>query len=126
MAPFGSRVSFVGAVTHDKLPKIYASADLYLWPAINEAYGMTFLEAEAAGLPVVAGYSGGVASVVADGVTGLLTPIGNASSFAEAVGRLIDAPGERARLAAAGRARVRALHDEKTAAHILAAALSRL
>ena len=61
-----------------QLPAIYASADLYLWPAINEAYGMAFLEAQAAGLPVVAGRTGGVPAVVADGVTGVLTPIGDA------------------------------------------------
>jgi glycosyltransferase involved in cell wall biosynthesis len=126
MAPFGARVSFVGAVAHSELPAIYASADLYLWPAINEAYGMTFLEAEAAGLPVVAGYSGGVAAVVADGITGLLTPIGDAAGFAEAVARLIDNPAERTRLGVAARARIRALHDEKAAAHVLAAALGRL
>jgi glycosyltransferase involved in cell wall biosynthesis len=126
MAPFGERVRFVGAVAHDELPAVYASADLYLWPAVNEAYGMTFLEAQAAGLPVVAGYSGGVAAVVANGVSGILTPVGDACAFAEEVGRLLDAPEKRSRLGAAARIRVRTRHDEQTAARILAAALDKL
>ncbi len=123
MAPLGGRVRFAGAVRHEALPEIYASADLYLWPAINEAYGMAFLEAQAAGLPVVAGRAGGVPAVVADGVTGLLTPAGDARAFAAAVGRLLDAPVDRARLGAAARARVAARHDERAAARALAAAL---
>ena len=63
-----------------------AAADLYLWPAINEAYGMAFLEAQAAGLPVIAGRTGGVPAVVAADETGLLTPVGDAHAFAAAVG----------------------------------------
>jgi glycosyltransferase involved in cell wall biosynthesis len=126
MAPFGERVRFAGAVPHTELPKIYASADLYLWPAINEAYGMAFLEAQAAGLPVVAGRTGGVPAVVADGVTGVLTPIGDAAAFATATGRLLDDPKERARLAKAACARINARHDERAAARALAAALRML
>ena len=65
MAPLNEggheRVRFAGALPREALPALYAGADLYLWPAINEAYGMTFLEAQAAGLPVVAGRTGGVA-----------------------------------------------------------------
>ena len=106
MAPFGPRVRFAGAVPHEALPALYAAADLYLWPAINEAYGMAFLEAQAAGLPVVAGRTGGVPAVVADGVTGLLTPIGDAPAFAAAVARLLDDPAERARLATAAARRM--------------------
>ena len=126
MAPFGSRVRFAGAVPHGELPSLYATADLYLWPAINEAYGMAFLEAQAAGLPVVAGRTGGVPAVVADTVTGLLTPIGDAASFAAAVSRLLDSADERARLGAAAAARVASRHDERAAAQALAAALARL
>lgn len=119
----GERVRFAGAVAHADLPSIYASADLYLWPAINEAYGMAFLEAQAAGLPVVAGRTGGVPAVVADGITGVLTPIGDAAAFAKATVRLLEDSRERARLAKAARARVNARHDERAAAHVLAAAL---
>ncbi len=126
MAPFGERVHFAGAVPHADLPALYANADLYLWPAINEAYGMAFLEAQASGLPVVAGRTGGVPAVVADGVTGLLTPIGDAAAFAAAAARLLDRPAERARLAAAASARVAAHHDERAAAQALAAALKTL
>jgi glycosyltransferase involved in cell wall biosynthesis len=126
MAPFGERVRFAGAVPHAELPKIYASADLYLWPAINEAYGMAFLEAQAAGLPVVAGRTGGVPAVVADGVTGVLTPIGDAAAFAAATARLLDDAKTRAQLGKAARARVNARHDERSAARALAAALRTL
>ena len=126
MAPLGPRVRFAGAVSHGDLPALYAASDLYLWPAINEAYGMAFLEAQAAGLPVVAGRTGGVPAVVADGVTGLLTPIGDAAAFAAAVARLLDSPAERARLSAAAAARVAAHHDEAAASRALAAALRSL
>jgi glycosyltransferase involved in cell wall biosynthesis len=126
MAPFGERVRFAGVVPHAELPKVYAGADLYLWPAINEAYGMAFLEAQAAGLPVVAGRTGGVPAVVADRVTGILTPIGDAAAFAAAVAHLLDRPDERARLAQGAANRVEAHHDECAAAHALAAGLALL
>jgi glycosyltransferase involved in cell wall biosynthesis len=126
MAPLGERVRFAGVVPHADLPATYASADLYLWPAINEAYGMAFLEAQAAGLPVVAGCTGGVPAVVADGVTGMLTPIGDAAAFASATARLLDDRDVRLRLGKAARARANARHDERTAGHALAAALRTL
>lgn len=126
MAPLGPRVRFAGARPHGELPALYATADLYLWPAINEAYGMAFLEAQAAGLPVIAGRTGGVPAVVADGVTGLLTPPGDAAAFAAAVARLLDSPEDRARLSMAAAARVAAHHDEAAAARALASALRML
>ena len=49
---------------------------------------MAFIEAQACGLPVVAGNGGGVASVVAAERTGLLVPVGDAAAFAAAVSRL--------------------------------------
>ena len=126
MKPFGSKVRFVGAVERSALPALYAAADLYVWPAINEAFGIAFLEAQASGLPVVAGRTGGVPSVVADGVTGLLTPIGDAGAFAGAVARLLDDPRERLQFGHAAAARIVTRHDDRAAAHVLGHALRAL
>ena len=125
-APLGKRVTFAGLHTRQDLPAIYAQADLYLWPAINEAFGMAFLEAQASGLPVVAGRTGGVPAVVAEGVTGLLVPVGDAAAFADAVARLLDDAALRARFAAAAVDYVASRHDDRTAARALAVALRRL
>lgn len=54
-----------------------------------EPFGMTVLEAQACGVPVVATASGGVADVVTDGVDGLLVAPGNAAALAAAVGRIL-------------------------------------
>ena len=84
-----NRLRFLGALPPDRLAACYAAADLMVWPAINEAYGMALLEAQSAGLPVIAGRTGGVPDIVRDGVTGLLTPIGDEIAFAEAVASLL-------------------------------------
>ena len=89
LAPLGAgRVRYLGRLDEKEVAGCHAAADLCLWPAVNEAYGMALLEAQAAGLPVVAGAVGGVPSIVADGITGLLTPPGEAGAFAAAARRL--------------------------------------
>jgi glycosyltransferase involved in cell wall biosynthesis len=103
-ARFGARIRFHGALEDKaRLGSLYADAHLLAWPAVNEAYGMVLLEAQALGCPVVAGAFGGVPSVVRHGETGLLTAPGDPEVFAEAVGRLLTDAGERDRLG--GRAR---------------------
>ncbi len=92
LAPLGGKVHYLGAQAPDALPAIYAACDLYVWPAAGEAYGMALLEAQAAGLPVVAGRERGVPDVVEDGLTGLLATAGDAADFAAKVRRLLDRP----------------------------------
>lgn len=82
LAPWQDRVRFTGAQAPEDLPPFYAAADIYLWPAVDEAFGMAFLEAQAAGCPVVGGNERGVPDVVEDGVTGLLGPPRNARGLA--------------------------------------------
>jgi glycosyltransferase involved in cell wall biosynthesis len=99
MAALGpGRVAFAGAVPEGDLPALYAACDLFVWPALREAYGLAMLEAAAAGLAVVAGRDGGVAEVVRDGRTGTLVPPRDVAAFAAAVARLLERPEERARL----------------------------
>ncbi|TWS99623.1 glycosyltransferase family 4 protein [Reyranella sp. CPCC 100927] len=122
-APLGPRVAFAGAQAADALPALYAGADLYVWPAMNEAYGISLLEAQAAGLPVIAGRTRGVPAVVADGDTGLLTALGEADAFADGVRRLLDDPAQRAMMGAAAMARIARDHDLAAAARTIGGAI---
>lgn len=115
-APFGKRVRWVGVVEPDRLKHLYWACDLYVWPAIKEAWGVAFLEAQAAGLPVVAGRSGGVPEIIADGKTGLLVGEGDADGFAEAVGALLAVPDLRIAMGDAAAKRATHRHDIRIAA----------
>jgi glycosyltransferase involved in cell wall biosynthesis len=97
-APLNERIRRHGQV-EDKaaLRALYENADVFVWPAVNEAYGMVLLEAQLFGCPVVAGAYGGVASVVRDGETGMLCAPGDPSAFAAAVASLLSDPGRRQR-----------------------------
>jgi glycogen synthase len=105
-----ARLRFLGQLDREAVAAWSQAADLLVWPAVNEAYGMALLEAQAAGLPVVAGACGGVPDVVADGETGLLTPVGDIDAFADATRRLLANPGERLAMSARSRQRVLAGH----------------
>ena len=126
LAPLGPRVRYLGRQAPAALPDLYGAADLCVWPAVREAYGMALLEAQAAGLPVVAGFGVGVEAVVRDGVTGLLTPSGDAAAFAAAVDGLLAAPRRRAAMGRAARRHVNAEHGLAAAARRLDAVLSRV
>jgi len=118
------RVVYLGMPDEHELPEIYGACDLYAWPAVNEAYGMALLEAQAAGLPVLAGAAGGVASVVGHGETGVLVPPGDERAFAQALGALLDDPSRRRALGAAALKRVAARHGLDRAARDLDAIFS--
>lgn len=115
-APLAPRVTWLGEVAHQAMPALLAAADLCVWPAVDEAYGVSLIEAQAAGLPVVAGARPGVAGIVADGETGRLVPIGDAAAFAAAVAALLDAPADRAALAARAALHARRHHHLDTVA----------
>lgn len=120
LAPLGAgRAVFLGRLAETDIAGLLAAADLYLWPAVNEAYGMALLESQAAGLPVVAGATGGVPSILADGVTGLLAPPGDAGAFAAQTRALLEAPARRAAMAVAAREHMRRHHDIAAAAAVL-------
>ncbi len=75
-------LGFAGAVDVAAMPGLMASADIFAWPGLGEAYGLVFLEAQAAGLPVVACRDRGVPDVTQEDVTALLSPSGDVAAYA--------------------------------------------
>ena len=86
---FDARACFLGSLRQRRIAEVLAASDLSAWPAVNEAYGMALLEAQAAGVPVVSCATRGVPDVVLDGRTGILVPYGDVEAFAAAVRALL-------------------------------------
>ena len=124
LAPLGpGRAVFAGERAQAAPGPLYAACDLYVWPAYDEALGMALLEAQAAGLPVVARDWPGARAVVADGETGLLTPHHDDVAFAGAVVELTTNEEKRRVMGRAAAAHVLERHGIESAAATLARAL---
>jgi len=111
--------AFLGALPAEDLAMTQAACDLAVWPSLNEAFGLGVLEAQAAGLPVVSGFNPGVANMIRDGETGLLTEMGNSAAFADAVSFYLENPDTLLRHGAAAQANVGRRHDLGHAEEIL-------
>jgi glycosyltransferase involved in cell wall biosynthesis len=98
------RVHFTG--WWPDVPDALSDLDVVALSSRNEGTPVALIEASAAARPVVATDVGGVRSVVAHGVTGLLARAGDGAALASSLARLLDNPGERRRMGAAGRAQV--------------------
>lgn len=83
----GARAELLGQI--DAIPEFLAAADFFAFPGIEEGFGLVFVEAQAAGLPVVAFLGRGSADAVIEGVTGFLTPSMHEEAFALALRRLL-------------------------------------
>ena len=81
-------VRFRGALEYQELLALMSRSDVFVWPGIGEAYGITYLEAQACGLPVVACSNRGVTDVTRDGVTALLCPPDNPDALAADIMKL--------------------------------------
>lgn len=122
------RLRWHGLVEPAGIAALLPHAALYVWPGCGEAYGLAYLEAQAAGLPVVACHTAGVPEVVAHGLTGLLTPEGDVAAYAEAIAALLRDPARRSELAQNARAKTLQDHALGPAAstleHILKTAIA--
>jgi glycosyltransferase involved in cell wall biosynthesis len=97
------RTEWLGELPHPDVMKAVSQAGLYVWPGFGEAFGLAYLEAQAAGLPVVAQAVAGVPEVVKDGETGLLSAADDIGAYADAIRRLLLDDGLRGRLGEAAR-----------------------
>ncbi len=121
----GDAVHLLGMIGDDDLRGWYQHADVFVLPSLNvgerfEGFGLVFLEASAAGLPVIGTHGSGVAEAVIDGETGLLVPQNDAITLADAITRVLTDADLRARLGAAGRAYAQTQDWSQVAAHMVA------
>lgn len=114
-----ARLTWLGAQDPGQIAALLARASAYVWPGCGEAYGLAYLEAQAAGVPVVAQAVAGVPEVVAQGETGFLTPEGDDAAAAAAVTLLLRDAATRHRMGLAAWHRVRQVHSTQGAARRL-------
>lgn len=80
---------FAGWHSQADLLDYYQRASVFVMPSLTEALGVTFLEAMAAGVPVIGTNVGGIPEIITDGVNGMLVPVGSPSSIAKAINDLL-------------------------------------
>jgi phosphatidylinositol alpha-mannosyltransferase len=101
-------VTWEGFVAPDYLPSFYQRADVFVSPStVNESFGITLLEAMAAGAPAVATSVNGTTTLGEDGVTGLIVPPKDEPAMAEAMQRLLEDRPMAQRLSGAAQDRAR-------------------
>ncbi|POR51756.1 glycosyltransferase family 4 protein [Bosea psychrotolerans] len=120
------RVTWLGALAHDQVAAELASHDIFIWPGLGEAYGLVYLEAQAAGLPVIAFASGGVPDTVRPDETAFLAPENDEAALALALSRLLADADMRARMGRAAATFVRSERTLETASAILAQGFARI
>lgn len=113
-------VVFRGALPHEEVAEVHRSADVFVLPPLQEAFGNVFIEAMASGLPIVGSRVGGVCEQVEDGVHGVLVPPRSPEALAAAVRELARDPERRAEVGRRNRERaLRALSWEVMAQRYL-------
>lgn len=86
------RVHFAGRVSDSELIDYYRLADVFVMPSANEGFGIVFLEAAAAGLPVIGGDRDGSIDALGEGAAGATVPPGDPAALAGAIGSALGAP----------------------------------
>ncbi len=106
------KVVFVGEVSDDLLPKYYSIADMLVLPSKDrsEGFGLTILEANASGKPVIGSNIGGIPGILTDNDNGILVPPNNPTLLADAICRLSNDDKLRERMGERGR-QIAIMHD---------------
>jgi len=97
-----AQVSFLDEVDDKTLASLYQSSAVVVLPSYSEVFGVVILEAMAANRPVVATATVGAMSIIADGTSGLVVPIGDAQAIASAIASLFSDYGSAVAIARQG------------------------
>jgi glycosyltransferase involved in cell wall biosynthesis len=92
------RVVFAGHVSHHELPAYFHISDVFVRPSLIEGMGSAFIEAFAAGIPVVATPVGGIPDFLTENVTGLFCDVRDPKSVAQAVKKYLEDPALKERI----------------------------
>lgn len=114
-------VHFLGEVSRSRLAEEYANADCFCLPSVQEGFGIVFLEAMAAGLPVVACRTAAVPEVVPDGVGGILVEPRRPDQLAEALEEMLTDSRRRKEMGEAARRRAAEFDAPRVAGRFLEA-----
>jgi glycosyltransferase involved in cell wall biosynthesis len=90
----GYPVLFTGFMEGDDLGRVYASADVFVFPSTTDTFGNVVLEAQASGLPVIVSDEGGPQELMVNGETGLVTRSGSKAQLLEAMTGFTEDPGK--------------------------------
>jgi mannosyltransferase len=105
-AGLSSRIVITGELEIEEVQRWYRRLTIYAFTSRNEGFGLTLIEAMAAGAALVAARAGAAELVVDDGVTGVLVPTGDADALAAALEPLMRDPAAADAMGARGRQRV--------------------
>lgn len=112
------RARFMGQISHDEMPLMLAACDIFIRPSRSEGMGNSFVEAMAAGLPVIATQEGGIADFLFDEkrnpdkeTTGWAVDANSPEQITEAVMRIQENPEKRERVIETARRMVTATYD---------------
>lgn len=96
------RVEIASSMPQAKLAEEYRHADVTVLPAVDEGFGLTLVEAQLSGCPVIGARSGGITDIIVDGASGLLTTPDDPNDLAASLERMLSNPDLRIRLAHGG------------------------
>jgi len=111
------RVIFTGPVSDDEVAEAYATSTVYMGLSRTdksidaEGFGISFVEASASGVPIIAGDSGGVRSAVRDGESGVIVPPQDVNAVVEALRLYISDPAKRTSTGKTGRSLVETYYN---------------
>jgi len=84
------QVELLGWKSREEVKDLFKNSDIFVFPSINEGFGMVLAEAMGYGLPIVAFRAGPIPELIDDGKNGILVEVKNVQKFAQAIERLIN------------------------------------
>jgi glycosyltransferase involved in cell wall biosynthesis len=105
------KILFLGEISPDEVPKYLAISDVFVRSSLAEGLGNVFLEAMAAGVPIVGTPVGGIPDFLTNGETGLFCKVRNPASIAEKINQILSDENLRQKLISNGKKLVTEKYD---------------